>query len=260
METHLAAAVAAVETKLDVEFRDKLLLVQALTHRSYLNERPRHPTGHNERLEFLGDAIIEMIVTEMLFLKYPEGTEGNLSGYRAALVSAQALGPISEELGLHNSMFFSKGEARNIVSDAKSRNYQCCCVFEAIVGALYRDQGLGACRMLIDCFLWRKQSTMLKSWEDHKSLFQEEAQARFGRTPHYKVISETGPDHMHTYHMACLLGDVKVSEGTGPSKNDAMKAAAKTARETTTQWEGRIAGVERQTTPALRRSGSRSQR
>lgn len=238
-------AITAVETTLDVEFRDKLLLVQALTHRSYLNEASRHPTGHNERLEFLGDAIIQMLVTEMLFLKYPEGTEGDLSKHRVALVSTQALGPIGEDLGLHRSMFFSRGQVRNILSDAKLRNYQCCCAFEAIIGALYRDQGLGACRMLIDCFLWRRQDSMVQKWEDPKSTLQEVTQSRFGLTPRYEVISVNGPNHACTYRMACLLGDVKVSEGTGSNKNEAMKAAAKTAHETTTQWERRIAGVRR---------------
>jgi ribonuclease-3 len=246
-----------VETRLEVQFTDKLLLLQAITHRSYLNEHPTHPTGHNERLEFLGDAVVEIIVTEALYRKYPDRPEGELTGCRAALVNADMLGTIWDSLGLWDAMLVSKGEARDSKPGTKSRKYICANAIEALIGALYLDQGIGECRFVLDSILLVRMSGIFSRIreEDAKSTLQEEVQERFGIAPEYRVLREEGPDHHKQFTIGCFLGGVCISDGRGDSKKEAQVAAAKKARETTPQWEGRIAEALQQVS-VVRRSRS----
>jgi ribonuclease-3 len=253
----LETLVSVMEALLDIEFRTKLLLVQALTHRSYLNEHTDHPTTHYERLECLGDALLEAIVTEFLFRKFPEASEGELTHYRAALVNSEALAGIANQLNLQDYALFSKGEARG---GDKARNYIGTCLVEALIGAIYLDQGWGSARMWVDHVLLSRTSKILAAATDHKSALQELAQKKFGVTPTYRVVSDEGPSHAKSYEMACMIGKQEVSRGTGQSKKEAEVAAAQQARETISQWEGRITEVAGQAGSVMRRSGNRGRR
>lgn len=235
------ARLQAVERQIGVEFNKPLLLVEALTHPSYPNECETHPTEHNERLEFLGDAVIEIIVTEHLYRTFPLASEGELTAYRVALVCAETLGAIAQEMGLSSAMFFSRGERQESTPGTRSLKYICADVFEAVVGAIYLDQGMGACRMFLDQFVLSRMTTIVASRDDHKSKFQEMVQARFRVTPEYRVLRESGPDHERIYTVGCYVGTCFVAEAEGESKKEAKVAAAKLARETISQWEGRIA-------------------
>jgi ribonuclease-3 len=246
-----------MEALLDVEFRTKLLLVQALTHRSYLNEHIDHPTTHYERLECLGDAILEAIVTEFLFRKFPEASEGELTNYRAALVNSETLAGIANQLSLQDYALFSKGEARG---GDKARKYIGTCLVEALIGAIYLDQGWGSARMWVDHILLSRTGKILATTTDHKSALQEFVQEKFGVTPTYRVVDDNGPDHDKSYVVTCMIGRHEVSKGTGSSKKEAQVAAAQQARETISQWEGRITEVAGQAGSVMRHSGNRGRR
>lgn len=248
--------VSLVETLLDIEFRTKLLLVQALTHRSYLNEHSDHPTGHYERLECLGDAILEAIVTEFLFRQFPEASEGVLTNYRAALVNSKTLGEIALRLKLDEHVLLSRGQARENETGEKQRAYIGTCLVEALIGAIYLDQGWGSARMWVDHILLSHASKILAMTTDHKGALQEYAQERFGITPTYEVVSDAGPHHARSFVTACMIGEQEVSRGTGSSKKEAQVAAAQQARETISQWEGRITEVAGQASSVVRRSGN----
>lgn len=246
--------VRAVEAIFDVEFKDRKLLLQALTHRSFLNENPNHPTGHNERLEFVGDAVIEIVVTEMLYRAYPDAPEGELTNHRTALVNAKALGAIGIQLELDVYVLLSKGEQRDVWESEKRRVYTSACLFEAIIGALYLDQGMGECRMVLDHLVNTKRTELIRAYRDDLSALQDTVQARFGITPEYHVRSSSGLDHVKTFRMGCYLRAICIAEGEGTSKLEAKKAAAKKARETISQWEGRITEAG-QRASEMRRSG-----
>lgn len=216
---------SVLEKELNTPFSNKDLLTQAFVHRSYLNEHPSFRLGHNERLEFLGDAVVELVVTEYLFEKYPETPEGEMTNWRAALVNAIMLSSIAKKLGFDEYLYLSRGEAAD---RGKARQYILANTFEAYVGALYLDQGYEACKMFLLKHVLTELQNILdhKLWMDPKSRFQEEAQERVGITPTYKVIKEEGPDHARQFTVGVYVGDELVAEGSGSSKQEAQVAAA----------------------------------
>lgn len=224
-----------LEKKLGIKFKNKGLLKQAFTHRSYLNENPNEKLDHNERLEFLGDAVMELIVTEHLYKEFPEKAEGDLTNWRAALVNAKMLTSVAENLGFNDYLLLSRGEAKEL---GKARAYILANAFEAFLGALYLDSGIKPCDEFIKKYLFINLAEIIKdgSYKDAKSKFQEEAQERVSITPNYKVIKESGPDHDKTFIVGVYLGDVIVAEGKGTSKREAEEAAAELALEVK-KWE-----------------------
>ena len=219
---------ATLEKNLEIKFKNKDLLVQAFTHRSYLNENPDFKLDHNERLEFLGDAVIELIVTAHLYKEFPEKTEGELTNWRAALVNAKMMTSVADELGFNEFLLLSRGESKEV---GKARAYILANVFEAILGALYLDSGYEPCDEFIKKYLLRRLPEIIKdgSYKDSKSKFQEEAQEKVSITPNYKVIRETGPDHDKKFIVGVFLGDKIIAEGEGSSKQEAEEAAAELA-------------------------------
>ncbi|MBI4598888.1 ribonuclease III [Candidatus Uhrbacteria bacterium] len=214
-----------VEAILGVTFRNKDILRQALVHRSYLNEHPDFRLGHNERLEFLGDAVLELVVTEFLFLNY-DNPEGELTNWRAALVNADTLTDICAALGVEPYLYLSRGEAKD--SQSKARRYILANAFEALIGAIYLDQGWEPSKVFITKFVLVKLPGILhhQLYLDPKSRFQEAAQEKHGVTPTYKVMSEEGPDHAKTFQVGVCLGKDMVAIGTGMSKHEAQVVAA----------------------------------
>lgn len=220
---------ADLEEKLGVEFKSKLLLQSAITHRSYLNEHPEAFWGHNERLEFLGDAVIEICVTEFLYDRFPELTEGELTERRAALVSSQALSIVGEPLGLPDILCLSNGEARLGLDNSKTRKYMAACGMEAIVGAVHKDQGIGMSRMVVDLLILTRAEELFALHADPKSKIQEFTQRRHGVTPEYRTLSESGPDHNKRFRVAVFMGIVQLGVGAGGSVKEAQVAAANDA-------------------------------
>ena len=219
-----------LEKNLGLNFKNKDLLTQAFTHRSYLNENPDFNLEHNERLEFLGDAVIELIVTEHLFKEYPEKAEGDLTNWRAALVNAKMMTSVAEELGFNDFLLLSKGEAKE---GGKARAYILANTFEALLGALYLDSGYKPCDEFINKYLLNNLANIIRdgSYKDSKSKFQEVAQERVSITPNYKVLKESGPDHDKIFVVGVYLGSELVAEGKGSSKQEAEEAAARNALE-----------------------------
>jgi len=219
-----------LEKKLNLKFKNKDLLIQAFCHRSYLNENPDFYLDHNERLEFLGDAILELIVTEYLYQKYPKKPEGELTNWRAALVNAKMLFEVSKDLDFNDFLLLSRGEAKEL---GKARQYILANIFEALVGAIYLDQGLDSCKKFIKKNLIKKLPHIIEVglFKDTKSRFQEEAQERVGITPIYKVLEEWGPDHAKHFIIGVFLNKELVAKGEGSSKQEAEEKAAKNALE-----------------------------
>lgn len=219
------------EKKIDLEFKNKDLLIQAFCHRSYLNENPDFYLDQNERLEFLGDAILELIVTEYLYQKYPKKSEGELTNWRAALVNAKQLGSLAKSLGFNDFLLLSHGEAKEL---GKARQYILANTFEALIGAIYLDLGYEACQSFIEKNLIKKLPEIIKKglFRDAKSCFQEEAQEKAGITPAYKVLEEWGPDHARHFIIGIFLEEELVAKGEGSSKQEAEETAAKNALET----------------------------
>lgn len=217
-----------LEKKLGLNFKSKDLLMQAFTHRSYLNENPKFHLEHNERLEFLGDAVIELIVTDYLYKKYPKKPEGELTNWRAALVNAKMLTKIAERLGFNDFLLLSRGEAKE---GGKARAYILANTFEALLGALYLDSGYKASDEFLKKYLLTELPSIIEkgTFKDSKSLFQEEAQERVSVTPSYKVMKESGPDHEKHFVVGVFLEDNLVAEGEGTSKQEAEENAAKKA-------------------------------
>jgi ribonuclease-3 len=213
-----------------VTFKNKDLLKQAFLHRSYLNEHRDISLEHNERLEFLGDAVLELVVTEHLFSKYPDKTEGELTTYRAALVNTTTLSAVAAELSVGDYLLLSRGEAKDT---GRARQYILANTFEAIVGSLYLDQGYDSARSFIAHTIFPRIDTIVKEglWQDHKSRFQERAQEVTGTTPSYQTLKEDGPDHDKHFTVGVFLGDVCVAHGTGSSKQEAEQEAAREALE-----------------------------
>lgn len=216
------------EKKLGLKFKDKDLLTQAFVHRSYLNENPQFHLQQNERLEFLGDAVLELVVTEFLYKKYPEKEEGELTNWRAALVNAKMLSQVAEEIGLNDFLLLSRGEMKEL---GKARQYILANTFEALVGAIYLDGGYKPSDKFIKTYLLTKLSDIIskKLYKDAKSYFQEQAQEKTGITPAYKVMKEWGPDHKKNFKVGVFLNEEMVAEGEGFSKQEAEEEAAKEA-------------------------------
>ena len=217
---------AKFEKHAGIIFKDKTLLRMAFTHRSYLNENRRLRTEHNERLEFLGDAVLELIVTEYLYEKYPEKPEGDLTAYRSALVNAVTLSAVAEKLGMNEYLLLSKGEAKDT---GRARQIILANAIEALIGALYLDGGYEGARSFVAKFVFPLTDEIVakRQWLDAKSHFQEKAQEVYGITPSYTVLKETGPDHDKHFTVAVEIGKERVAEGVGKSKQDAEQDSAK---------------------------------
>ena len=215
-----------LENELGSEFINQDLLRQSVVHRSYLNEHPDFKLDHNERLEFLGDAVLEIIVTEHLFRAYPDTPEGDLTNWRASLVNAKMLSQIAEEIGLEKYLYLSKGEAKD--SASKARQYILANAVEALIGAIYLDRDIEAAKRFVLSRIVSKLDNILSNqlYLDPKSKFQEKAQEKFKLTPHYKVLRESGPDHAKVFEVGLYLGEELVAKGKGSSKQEAQVDAA----------------------------------
>lgn len=227
---------ADLEKKIGTKFKNKNHLVQALVHRSYLNENRDFELAHNERLEFLGDAVLELVVTEYLFENYLN-PEGELTNWRAALVNAKMCSTVASDIGLENYLFLSHGESKD--AGTKAREYILANVLEAVIGAIYIDQGWDAAKQFVTTFVISKLPEVLDQglWMDPKSRFQESAQELVGLTPTYKVLSEEGPDHDKIFVVGVYLNKEKIAEGRGGSKQEAQVEAAEIALKEK-DWKG----------------------
>lgn len=218
------------EKKTNIFFKNKKLLEQAFIHRSYINENSGSRLSHNERLEFLGDAVLELIITDYLYNKYPDRNEGDLTAYRSALVNAVIIGEAALSLGMNEYLLLSKGEAKDV---GKARGYILANTYEAYVGAIYLDRGYDVAKEFIAGTLFDKIDKIVakKLWRDPKSLVQEKSQEYLSVTPSYKVLSESGPDHDKHFSVGIFFGDKLIAEGKGKSKQEAEQEAAHNALE-----------------------------
>jgi ribonuclease III len=216
---------ASLADRLGASFADLGILAEALTHRSYLNEHRDYAGSHNERLEFLGDAVLELAVTDFLFKKFPGVAEGELTAYRAALVNTVSLASSSQALGVNDYLLLSKGEAKDT---GRARDVILADAFEAIIGALYLDRGYGAAEAFIAKNIFNKIDDVIakRSYQDAKSRFQERAQEKRGTTPAYETLSEVGPDHDKRFTVGVFIGKDEIARGEGQSKQEAEQAAA----------------------------------
>ena len=218
--------ISFLEERLDIKFKNIEFLRQAVVHRSYLNENPEFPLGHNERLEFLGDAVLEIIVTEHLFKKYPDTPEGDLTNWRASLVNSKMLALVSQEIELEEFLYLSRGESKD--SNSKARQYILANAVEALIGAIYLDKGIKGADKFIKKYMLSKLKNILENelYLDPKSKFQEKSQEICKITPHYRVLDENGPDHAKIFEVGLYLGDEFIAKGKGTSKQEAQVDAA----------------------------------
>jgi ribonuclease-3 len=217
-----------LEAILGVQFNNREIVLSAITHRSFLNEHREATWAHNERLEFLGDAVLELVVTDYLYNKYPDKPEGELTAVRAALVNTTSLSEASEQLGINTFLLMSKGEAKD---EGRARQYILANAFEACIGAIYVDQGYEVAREFIAGRLFAKTDRIVEKrlWQDAKSRFQELAQEHSSITPTYETVAQEGPDHDRVFTVAVFLRRERVAEGQGRSKQEAEQAAAEQA-------------------------------
>lgn len=220
----------ALKKAVSYEFKNENLLLEALTHRSYLNEHPEWKLPHNERLEFLGDAVIELVITEELFNRYPDKEEGWMTSVRAALVNYITLADVARGVGIDGAVLLSRGESRDT---GRAREVILANAFEAVVGAVYQDGGyLPAKKFINSCVTSRLEEVIRKALHvDAKSQLQEKVQASLKVTPVYKVISSEGPDHKKVFTIGVYFGDKLIAQGSGPSKQDGEVEAARKALE-----------------------------
>ncbi|MCR4278440.1 MAG: ribonuclease III [bacterium] len=225
MTSNILQDITPLEKRLNYTFKDQSLLIQAMTHRSYLNEHADFNSAHNERLEFLGDAVLEIIVTEHLYTHY-NNPEGELTAWRSALVNAKTLADIGDELGFEEFLLLSKGEARD--EKSKARMYILANAMEALIGAIYLDGRTKAAKKFIDAYILSRLDIILKDklYIDPKSKFQETAQEKLGVTPSYKVLEESGPDHQKEFTVGVYLEKEMIAVGKGTSKQEAQISAA----------------------------------
>jgi len=218
-----------LEKSLNVSFNNKDLLIQAFCHRSYLNENPDFYLGHNERLEFLGDAVLELVTTDYLFNKYPDKPEGEMTGWRASLVNSNILSDTAREMDFEKFLLLSSGEAKE---NGKARKYILADTFEAFIGALYLDSGYESAKKLIEEKLIKEKLPEIiekKLYKDPKSLLQERSQEILSVTPTYSVIEETGPDHQKKFIVGVYFDKDLIAQGEGSSKHEAELNSAQEA-------------------------------
>jgi len=218
------------EKSITISFKDQELLKQAFTHRSYLNEHKGSKLEHNERLEFLGDAVLELAVTDFLYKKFPKKSEGELTAYRSALVNSTTLATVAEKLNMNSFLLLSKGESKDT---GRARQFILANTFESVLGAIYLDQGYAVSEKFVSENLFPMLDDILqtKSFIDAKSQFQERAQEKVGITPSYKLVKETGPDHGKVFTVGVYIDGEMIATGDGKSKQDAEQEAAKKALE-----------------------------
>ena len=216
------------EKKAGLSFNNKELLKQAFVHRSYINENKSSGLSHNERLEFLGDAVLELVITDFLYKKYTDKPEGDMTAYRSALVNADTCATIATQLGMGEYLLLSKGESKDV---GRARQYILANALEALIGAIYIDQGLDTATDFIEKNFMPMIESIIsaRSFIDAKSLFQEKAQEFDGITPSYKTMKETGPDHEKKFTVGVYVGKDLVAQGEGESKQDAEQEAARSA-------------------------------
>jgi len=214
-------------TKLGYEFKDIQLLITALTHRSYVNEHKKSVNEHNERLEFLGDAVLELVVTDYLFKNYSE-PEGILTSWRSSLVRTESIGEAGDKLGYESLLRMSRGEKHGSI---RARQQILANAFEAVIGAVYLERGYADAEVFIKKYILSKLEDILAtgSWRDPKSHLQEVSQRLDGHTPVYKVLAAVGPDHDKLFTLGVFVGDKLLGEGKGPSKQHAQQEAARAA-------------------------------
>ncbi len=212
-------------SSIGVTFNNLGLLAEALTHRSYLNEHREHAGSHNERLEFLGDAVLELAATDFLFKKFPAKPEGELTAFRSALVNTVSLAQSAQLIGANDYLLLSKGESRDT---GRARDVILADAFEAIIGAIYLDQGFAAAEKFIAHNLYGKIDDVIakRSYQDAKSRFQEAAQEHQGITPNYETLAEAGPDHDKHFTVGVFIGKEEIARGEGQSKQEAEQSAA----------------------------------
>lgn len=217
-----------LEEQLGVAFKKPALLKEALTHRSYLNEHPRWGVPHNERMEYLGDAVLELAVTEFLFHAYPDEEEGKLTSVRAALVNYQMLARVARDMELERYLYLSRGEAKDT---GRAREVILADAMEALFGAVYLDRGYESAKRVVERVVLSHLDEVMerKLYRDPKSVLQETVQEELKVTPSYRVLGEEGPDHQKQFLVGVFFGDRKVGEGSGPSKQEAEAAAAEAA-------------------------------
>jgi ribonuclease-3 len=217
-----------LENDLDIYFNNKNLLIQAFVHRSYINESVKSKMSHNERLEFLGDAVLELATTSFLYHKFQDLAEGELTTYRAALVNTKSIGAVAKDLEFNDYLFLSRGESKDF---GKARVSILADTYEAFIGALFLDRGYEFAKDFIEKTLLIHTDEIIEAgkYKDPKSTVQEKAQDVIGVTPGYKVVSESGPDHDKKFVIAIYFGTEKIAEGEGKSKQEAETDAAKNA-------------------------------
>lgn len=218
---------AFAQEKLGFEFTNINLLVTALTHRSYVNEHKKSTSEHNERLEFLGDAVLELVVTDFLYNNYSE-SEGTLTSWRAALVRTESIGAAGDALGYEPLVRMSRGEKQGT---DRARQQILANAFEAVIGAIYLEKGYDEAAKFIHTHITSKLESILKegSWRDPKSHLQELSQRIDNQTPQYRVLEEVGPDHDKVFTLGVYVGDKLMGKGTGHSKQQAQQQAARAA-------------------------------
>ncbi len=215
-----------LEQNLGISFNDKALLRQAFVHRSFINENRGAEISDNERLEFLGDAVLELVATDYLFRKFPDRPEGELTAYRSALVNAVTLSSIATKLSMNNYLLLSHGESKDT---GRARQYILADAIEALIGAIYMDRGYDAAKLFIEKHILYLTDDIVskKTWLDAKSYFQEASQDKEGVTPLYKTIRESGPDHDKQFTVGVFLGSEMIATGEGKSKQEAEQDAAR---------------------------------
>jgi len=216
---------SALAKQLNISFNKPELLVEALAHRSYLNEHRDYTGSHNERLEFLGDAVLELATTDFLFKKFPAKPEGDLTSYRAALVNTVSLAESAQTLGINDYLLLSKGESKDT---GRARDVILADAFEAIIGAIYLDAGYSGAEAFIAKNLYGKIDDVIakRSYQDAKSRFQEASQEKRGTTPRYETLSEEGPDHARHFTVGVFIEKEEIARGVGESKQEAEQSAA----------------------------------
>lgn len=216
------------QKRIGYQFKNTDLLQQAFTHRSFLNENRQSGREHNERLEFLGDAVLELVVTEFLYGKYPKKAEGELTAVRAALVNTTSISSAAVALGMNDYLLLSRGEAKDT---GRARQIILANAFEALIGAIYLDSGYDpAARFIADQLFNRAEKIVDdRLWQDSKSKFQEVAQEKTNITPSYQMLQQSGPDHDKRFIVGVFLNSEKIASGEGRSKQEAEQAAAEKA-------------------------------